>query len=85
MSIKYIRQYDEKDCGPACLAMISQFYGKRVSIPRLRDVNSMPIFFPAWIRPYKLVPNLSVLAYSRKRGIDNWIIFIVRKELMLCQ
>jgi hypothetical protein len=40
MSIKYIRQYDEKDCGPACLAM-------------------------------KLVPNLSVLAYSRKRGIDT--------------
>lgn len=37
MSIKYIRQYDEKDCGPACLAMISQFYGKRVSIPRLRE------------------------------------------------
>lgn len=37
MSIKYIRQYDEKDCGPTCLAMISQFYGKRVSIPRLRE------------------------------------------------
>ncbi len=31
MAIKFIRQYDEKDCGPTCLAMISQFYGKRVS------------------------------------------------------
>lgn len=37
MSIKYIQQYDEKDCGPTCLAMISQYYGKRVSIPRLRE------------------------------------------------
>src|SRR5699024_12807145 len=38
MSIKFIRQYDEKDCGPACLAMISQYYGKRVSIPKLREL-----------------------------------------------
>ncbi len=37
MGVKYIHQYDEKDCGPACLAMISQYYGKRVSIPRLRE------------------------------------------------
>lgn len=37
MNIKYIKQYDEKDCGPTCLAMISQSFGKRVSIPRLRD------------------------------------------------
>lgn len=37
MTIKYIRQYDEKDCGPTCLAMISQSFGKRVSIPRLRE------------------------------------------------
>lgn len=37
MSIKFIKQYDEKDCGPTCIAMISQFFGKRVSIPRLRE------------------------------------------------
>ena len=37
MNIKYIKQYDEKDCGPTCLAMISQSFGKRISIPRLRD------------------------------------------------
>lgn len=35
--LKFIQQYDEKDCGPTCLAMISQYYGKRVSIPRLRE------------------------------------------------
>lgn len=36
--MKFIRQYDEKDCGPTCLAMISQYYGKKVSIPKLREL-----------------------------------------------
>jgi ATP-binding cassette subfamily B protein len=30
-----IRQRDEKDCGPACLAMISDFYGKPVALQKL--------------------------------------------------
>lgn len=38
MGIKWIQQYDEKDCGPVCLAMIAQYYGKRVSIPKLREM-----------------------------------------------
>jgi ATP-binding cassette subfamily B protein len=38
MKLKYIQQYDEKDCGPTCLAMIAQYYGKRVSIPKLREM-----------------------------------------------
>ena len=38
VKLKYIQQYDEKDCGPTCLAMISQYYGKRVSIPKLREL-----------------------------------------------
>lgn len=38
--IKFIEQVDEKDCGPACLAMISEYYGKKVSISKLRDYSS---------------------------------------------
>ncbi|WP_421751009.1 peptidase domain-containing ABC transporter [Croceimicrobium sp.] len=30
-----IRQRDEKDCGPACLAMISEYYGKAVPLQKL--------------------------------------------------
>ncbi|MBL4888703.1 MAG: cyclic nucleotide-binding domain-containing protein, partial [Candidatus Lindowbacteria bacterium] len=36
-----IRQYDETDCGAACLAMISQYYGKRMSMGRLRDLANV--------------------------------------------
>ncbi|NCA41664.1 peptidase domain-containing ABC transporter [Streptococcus equi] len=61
MSIKYIRQYDEKDCGPACLAMISQFYGKRVSIPRLRE----------YAKTDKLGTNLyGLIQAGKKIGIE---------------
>lgn len=37
MRVKYIEQPDEKDCGPTSLAMISRYYGKKVSISRLRE------------------------------------------------
>ncbi len=61
MAIKYIRQYDEKDCGPACLAMISQFYGKRVSIPRLRE----------YAKTDKLGTNLyGLIQAGKKIGIE---------------
>lgn len=34
----WIRQHDETDCGAACLAMISRFYGVRLAVGRLRDL-----------------------------------------------
>ncbi len=33
----YVPQLDSRDCGPACLAMISRFYGKVYSIQTLRE------------------------------------------------
>lgn len=35
--MKFIEQYDESDCGPACLAMLSQYYGKKTVISRIRQ------------------------------------------------
>ncbi|MGR5983923.1 cysteine peptidase family C39 domain-containing protein [Bacillus cereus] len=32
-----IRQHDLKDCGPACLAMISKYYGLSVPISKIRE------------------------------------------------
>lgn len=36
MSFPFREQKDEKDCGPACLAMILQYYGVRMDIDSLR-------------------------------------------------
>lgn len=32
-----INQQDESDCGAACIATIAKFYGKRISIPKIRN------------------------------------------------
>lgn len=37
----WIRQHDETDCGAACLAMISRYYGVRISVGRLRDIANV--------------------------------------------
>ncbi|WP_426482157.1 peptidase domain-containing ABC transporter [Chryseobacterium sp. R2ACT005] len=35
--MKFIAQHNQMDCGPACLAMISNFYGKAISMQYLRE------------------------------------------------
>ncbi len=37
----FLRQQDQSDCGAACLAMILRYWGKRVSISRLRDLANV--------------------------------------------
>lgn len=36
---RLIYQLDMMGCGPSCLAMIMDFYGKRVPYPRTRSVG----------------------------------------------
>lgn len=36
--IKCIKQHDLKDCGPACLTMISRYYGLKTSISKMREI-----------------------------------------------
>lgn len=36
--IPFIKQEDQKDCGPVCIAMICKFYDKNVSLEKLRQV-----------------------------------------------
>jgi len=38
---KVVLQYDQMDCGPACVKMISQHYGKNYSLDTLRDYCSI--------------------------------------------
>jgi len=33
----FVKQHDAMDCGPACLSMISKFYGKRFSLEFLKE------------------------------------------------
>lgn len=35
--MKYIQQLDETDCGDACLAMIASYFGKQISVAKIRE------------------------------------------------
>ena len=35
--MKYIQQLDKTDCGAACLAMIASYFGKQLSIAKIKD------------------------------------------------
>lgn len=37
----WIEQFDVSDCGAACLAMICRYYGKKISVTRLRDMANV--------------------------------------------
>lgn len=38
MKYPFIQQHDEKDCGAACLAMISEYYGAKYTITKFREL-----------------------------------------------
>ena len=38
MKYPFIQQHDEKDCGAACLAMISEYYGAKYTITKIREL-----------------------------------------------
>ncbi len=44
MRYPHIRQHDERDCGAACLCMISEFYGLKLSIARCRELIKVDAF-----------------------------------------
>ncbi|MBT7857553.1 MAG: peptidase domain-containing ABC transporter, partial [Nitrospinaceae bacterium] len=37
----WLEQFDVSDCGAACLAMICRYYGKKISVTRLRDMANI--------------------------------------------
>ncbi len=41
MSFPFYKQLDKMDCGPACLKMISKYYGKNISLTVLRNYSEI--------------------------------------------
>jgi ATP-binding cassette, subfamily B, bacterial len=38
MKLKFINQLESNDCGPACLAMVSNYYGHKIDLKRTKEV-----------------------------------------------
>lgn len=39
MKFPFYQQHDGKDCGPTCLKIVSKYYGKSISLQKLRDIG----------------------------------------------
>ena len=39
MGFKLTRQFDQMDCGPACIRMVADYYGKKYPLSYLRSVS----------------------------------------------
>ena len=37
--MKYRQQFDETDCGAACLAMIASHFEQQLSVAQIRDIS----------------------------------------------
>lgn len=44
MKYPHVMQHDEKDCGAACLSMVSEYYGLKLSITQFRELIGVDIF-----------------------------------------
>lgn len=68
----FIRQQNINDCGATCLAMVCQFYGKRISLENLRN--------------YSNTTRSGVTTYDIKEALDklcfeNYIVKLSNKEI----
>lgn len=71
--MKFISQHDQMDCGPACLAMIAGYYGKKYPLAYLRK------------HAYLTREGVSLLGLSesaKKIGLDNFSASLTRDELV---
>ena len=44
MKYPHIKQHDEKDCGAACLCMISEYHGLKIPIAKARSLINKRIW-----------------------------------------
>lgn len=58
----FISQHDEMDCGPACLCMVSSYYGKKYSLQYIRENSFIT---------REGVSLLGITEASQKIGFDN--------------
>ena len=71
--IKFLPQHDQMDCGPACLQMISRYYGKKYSLQYLRDNSFLTRDGVSLLGISKSAAEIGLKAISLKIDIDNLI------------
>ncbi len=71
--IKFLPQHDQMDCGPACLQMISRYYGKKYSLQYLRDNSYLTRDGVSLLGISKSAGEIGLKATSLKMSIESLV------------
>ncbi|WP_304296339.1 peptidase domain-containing ABC transporter [Capnocytophaga leadbetteri] len=71
--MKFIPQQDRMDCAPACLAMLSQHYGKQYNIAYLREISYLSRDGVSLLSISEAAKNLGFETFSAKLTIKTLI------------
>jgi len=71
MSFPFTEQYDLMDCGPACIKMVSEHYGKKYSLEYLRELCYLNHTGVSMLSLNKACENLGFLTYAVKTDVNQ--------------
>jgi ATP-binding cassette subfamily B protein len=69
--MKFVRQYDAMDCGPACLTMIVGFYGKNYSLQFLRENSYLTKEGVSLLGISRAAQKIGLETFSAKLTLDQ--------------
>lgn len=78
MRFKSFLQYDIMDCGPTCLRMVANYYGKHLTLARIREISGVSKNGVSLLGISKAAENLGFRTTGAIIGIDQ-----LREELKL--
>lgn len=71
MSFPFIAQPDSMDCGPACLSMISEYYGNKKSIENLRNDCFISKYGVSLLGISKAAENIGLKSIGGKLAFES--------------
>jgi len=81
MSIKFVPQHDKMDCGPSCLVMICNFYGKKYTLQFFRDNSYITREGVSLLGLSEAAESVGLKTLSTKLSIEE---LILKKDTLPC-
>ncbi|MGB3108923.1 MULTISPECIES: peptidase domain-containing ABC transporter [Sphingobacterium] len=69
--IRFIAQHDQMDCGPACLAMVSEIFGRHIGLNTLREYSYLTKEGVSLMGIKEAAEKIGLEAYAGKISIKN--------------
>src|SRR5699024_8422696 len=79
--MNFVPQHDQMDCGPACISMITSFYGKEYPIDYLRSASFITREGVSLLGISEAAENIGFKTFSAKLPITH---LLKQKDILPC-